>query len=556
MFEAGPPNPIEGISLRSQRALVDSMYGLIHGIGFGRIFVTNGPDGIAVAKVEFSASNEQLNKFMTIPDFNDELIQLTNAPRYKVKNLPEGVDVYQQQIMAADGELYDIKAKAVGQDQYLYTINEVVLDIDPMTGLGTSHSLKKKLKEVEIRMDRKQKESEIRKQRRLDNATGKIAETLETEEEPAMAVIFVDLDNLKTFNDKFGHNDGDQAIKDVATILRTSVREVDFIARTGGDEYVVVLEETDAEKLQVVRERIENALAQKNKTTAIKDKRLSLSIGIASNYDDVLNRFCMPDDNITPETIKMIADLKMYVEKKAKKVIGAIRGIKNPSLSAEHGYAPFLEKVFNLEKDEAWRVRQEHLGTIANIMYKEGLFGEVGNPESVETNTKMKEAMLFQDLFAYVKDEDFSSIEDEEIRQQKIAEVNAHYAEVAPINRIHPELARDFILKLKEAPLPGVDLDELAQIVEYQHGWANGTMSPYEPDPRIIPLEARWLSLINAYVGMVTNTYGKKKTSEQALMEIENGKVIQFDPEMADNFIKTIRKDNESSPWNALRMEI
>lgn len=553
MIEAGPPNPIEGLSHQSQQALVGAMQGLIHGIGFGGVFVQNGPENKAVAKVELSAANAQMDKFLEIPDFNEELVLLTNTPHYKVKNLPEGVDVYQHQFMAVDGQIYDIKAKSFGQDQFLYTINEVVLDVDPMTGLGTSHSLKKKLKEVEVKIDRRLREAEIRKDKRLKNVFGNIGETMDIEEDPSIAVIFVDLDNLKTFNDKFGHNEGDQAIKDVATILKRSVREVDFIARTGGDEYVIVLEGTDAENLQMVRERIEKALSRNNRTTSNIDKRLSLSIGIASNYDDILNRFCLPDDDITPETIKMIADQKMYVEKKAKKVINAIREKKNVHKASEPGYIAFLEEVFHLEKDDTWRVRQEHLGTIANIIYRDGLLGKADEPESLAMNTIIREAILFQDLFAYVRDEDFSLIDDEKIRQQKIEEANAHYAEVAPVDKIHPELARDFILRLKEAPLPGVDLDELAQIVEYQHAWVDGTISPYEPDPEKIPYVAKWLSLINAYVGMVNNTYGQKKSSEQALEEIEKGKGTQFDPDMADNFVRVIREDNKNSPWNALR---
>jgi diguanylate cyclase (GGDEF)-like protein len=553
-FEAGPPNPIEGLSHKSQQALIGAMQGLIHGIGFGGVFVQLGPENIPTARVEFTAANDQMDRFLAIPDFNEQLVSLTANPNYIIKDLPEGVEVYQHQFMAADGEIYNIKAKKFGQDQYLYTINEVVLDIDPLTGLGTSHSLKKKLKEIEVRMDRRLRDDEIRRERRLKNPLEEYDETLEQEDDPAMAVIFVDLDNLKTYNDKFGHNEGDQVIKDVAAILKMSVREVDFIARTGGDEYVIVLEETDAERLQVVRERIEHALFQHNRVTPSKEKMIGLSIGVASNQDDILARFCSPEDNITPETIKMIADQKMYVEKKAKKMIEAIRGSKSSPQPAEPGYIPFLERIFHLEKDEAWRLKQEHLGTVANTMLRGGLFGEVDNPESIAMNTIIREAMLFQDLFAIVKDEDFSLIDDEETRQQKIEEANARYTEVAPVNKIHPELARDFILRIKEAPLTGIDMDELAQIVEYQHTWVDGTMSPYEPDPSRIPLAAKWLSLINAYVGMVNNRYGRKKTSEQALVEIEKGKGIQFDIEMADNFIRVIREDNENYPWNALRM--
>ena len=59
------------------------------------------------------------------------------------------------------------------------------------------------------------------------------------------AMLFVDLDGLKANNDRFGHNAGDQALVEVSRLLVASVRESDFVARLAGDEFGILLEQSD-----------------------------------------------------------------------------------------------------------------------------------------------------------------------------------------------------------------------------------------------------------------------------------------------------------------------
>jgi diguanylate cyclase (GGDEF)-like protein len=59
------------------------------------------------------------------------------------------------------------------------------------------------------------------------------------------ALLFVDVDGLKTINDRFGHNAGDRALGEVARLLVTSVRKEDFVARLAGDEFAILLEQSD-----------------------------------------------------------------------------------------------------------------------------------------------------------------------------------------------------------------------------------------------------------------------------------------------------------------------
>jgi diguanylate cyclase (GGDEF)-like protein/PAS domain S-box-containing protein len=96
-----------------------------------------------------------------------------------------------------------------------------------------------------------------------------------------MAVLFIDLDDFKTINDSLGHACGDQVLRLVAKRLQSSVRPMDTVARFGGDEFAVLLE--DVERPDYVAEVAERILTMLSATFNIEDRELfvSASIGIA-----------------------------------------------------------------------------------------------------------------------------------------------------------------------------------------------------------------------------------------------------------------------------------
>ena len=77
-----------------------------------------------------------------------------------------------------------------------------------------------------------------------------------------LSAIMLDVDNLKEINDKYSHAVGDQALRILVERLRTSTREVDILGRYGGDEFVVLLPETDLATASVVAERIRTRIAE------------------------------------------------------------------------------------------------------------------------------------------------------------------------------------------------------------------------------------------------------------------------------------------------------
>jgi len=99
----------------------------------------------------------------------------------------------------------------------------------------------------------------------------------------SFSAILLDMDNFKAINDKFGHCIGDDALKVTAAILRQCVREQDFIARFGGDEFYIVLDVSESERLLETANKINSSIHAYNKTGE-KPYYLSLSMGCAT-YD-------------------------------------------------------------------------------------------------------------------------------------------------------------------------------------------------------------------------------------------------------------------------------
>lgn len=131
-----------------------------------------------------------------------------------------------------------------------------------------------------------------------------------------LALFFVDLDGLKWINDTFGHNEGNQALIEIANILKKTFREVDILARFGGDEFVILATDASKSSAEILTTRLyENLTAHNSKETC--RYNLSLSIGI-SCYD--------PESPASLEELISQADSAMYEQKKSKtKIIDGIR---------------------------------------------------------------------------------------------------------------------------------------------------------------------------------------------------------------------------------------
>lgn len=103
------------------------------------------------------------------------------------------------------------------------------------------------------------------------------------------AAIMLDLNDFKNINDTWGHDAGDEALKITIKLLNSCLRENDFIARFGGDEFCIVLERTGKNELEEIVKRIKNSFTKYNETSG-QPYELSISIGYAIyDYHSSLN---------------------------------------------------------------------------------------------------------------------------------------------------------------------------------------------------------------------------------------------------------------------------
>jgi diguanylate cyclase (GGDEF)-like protein len=121
-----------------------------------------------------------------------------------------------------------------------------------------------------------------------------------------LSLLFIDLDNFKIVNDTHGHLRGSKVLREVGFLLRAAIRETDIAARYGGDEFVVILPDTDTPQAQRLGERMRQLILR---TTFLKEEginaRLGASIGLAT----------FPTETPTKEELIQLADERMYRDK-------------------------------------------------------------------------------------------------------------------------------------------------------------------------------------------------------------------------------------------------
>jgi diguanylate cyclase (GGDEF)-like protein len=125
-----------------------------------------------------------------------------------------------------------------------------------------------------------------------------------------LSLVFVDLDRFKPINDQYGHLRGSRTLREVGFLIRAAVRETDIPARYGGDEFVVVLPQTDGESARVLAEKLRNLIEEH---TFLQEEginaRLGVSLGVAT----------YPEEAKTKEALIRLADARMYEDKGSRR---------------------------------------------------------------------------------------------------------------------------------------------------------------------------------------------------------------------------------------------
>jgi diguanylate cyclase (GGDEF)-like protein len=196
------------------------------------------------------------------------------------------------------------------------------------TALAEERSIKEEMsKEIE---ERKQLELQLQFWGMHDAMTGLYnrfyfeaeLERLQVSRLHPISIMMADLDSLKHINDRFGHAFGDLLLKSVAKVLKDTFRAEDVLARIGGDEFAVLIIQTDEAAMQEIVARLRENLDEHNRR--FPDQIIELSVGAATS------------DMATPLTqVLKLADDRMYAEKWGKKLETSLENIASKVMSSQ-----------------------------------------------------------------------------------------------------------------------------------------------------------------------------------------------------------------------------
>ncbi len=124
-------------------------------------------------------------------------------------------------------------------------------------------------------------------------------------------LFFADLDGLKGINDTLGHKEGDQAIADMASVLKDTFRSSDIIARMGGDEFAILAIDPEENNIELIMNRLQNQVDLHNRQAK---RKYQLSISVGSSFYD-------PENPSSVDELMASADALMYEQKRKKRTL-------------------------------------------------------------------------------------------------------------------------------------------------------------------------------------------------------------------------------------------
>jgi len=336
-----------------------------------------------------------------------------------------------------------------------------------------------------------------------------------------LSVVMVDLDHFKRLNDSHGHAAGDVMLRQIAEILRTNLRAVDVVGRYGGEEFLVVLPETDVDAAASLAEKLRR-LAGRHVIVMPDGYRASatLSAGVAGGFGGHLDlESLVRDADNAMYSAKALGRDQVYVFHELEDNGLVRRAAIAPSARShaiEVGRAAFGAATESLtaalDARPGWAGKPSSMIAGAAVELALGL----GLPESeIE---RIRVASLLHDL---------GKLAIPEAILTKPGELND------PEWRIvseHPKIGQ-VILEQAGA------LRDAATIVLHHHEWYDGRGYPHGLAGEEIPVGARIVAIADAYEAMVAGRpYRDAITHEAAIQELRRHGGMQFDPQLVEAF--------------------
>ena len=312
---------------------------------------------------------------------------------------------------------------------------------------------------------------------------------LDTERNLPWTLAVCDVNGLKLTNDAFGHLAGDALLKSISDLLTAHCRTEDLVARIGGDEFAILLPNTDSKKASEIVKRIYEALSEAPKEKIIH----SLSIGW----------YTKSEKSMTVETVFNKAEEEMY-----RKKLTESQSMRNQTVKV------ILDTLYKTSDRE--RVHSQ--GVMQYCM----VIGEILDLD-YDTMKDLETASLLHDIGKIA------------INLELLDKTTPLYDSELMEIRKHPESSYQ-ILK---------SVDQYSSLSEYvlsHHERWDGKGYPRQLKGEEIPLISRIICIADALDAITSGRpHREKKSFKEAVEEIRNNAGTQFDPEIVEKFLDRVK---------------
>jgi diguanylate cyclase (GGDEF)-like protein/putative nucleotidyltransferase with HDIG domain len=372
------------------------------------------------------------------------------------------------------------------------------------------------------------------------------------------SLVLMDLDRFKFVNDFYGHLEGDVVLQRVGHILEQNCRRSDVIARYGGDEFVILMPETNIEQARQLASKLRGWVAS---DSLLRDKNITASFGIAS----------YPVHGATPQELIQVADSSMYLSKhqggnavssaehcdpgETKKwkrdVLEAYLGV---TLKRQFSTGPEAFEEISRRLDQFTRSLTEQENSPSLERLPQAVVDTVGalalaiDAKDRYTQGHSQKVSAYAVMIAQAAAR--SAAEVEEIRLAgllhdigKVGIPEAILNKSGPLDPAEWETMKSHSMLGARILEPLRALSRVREMVEHHHEFYDGSGYPDGLDDARIPLGARVIAIADSYDTITSErAYKKARTPDDAFRELERCAGNQFDPELVRVFVETMRK--------------